>query len=1360
MSRPIDLYWNINNDSIDQAIAKFSELQKKVEELNAKAQGVKDSFTGIDEDQAKALDLEYKRLKIKEQEITIEEKSLKLAQRKQKIEEEQAKKMEAAVEKKAKEEAKALEKEEKIRSKILEKEEKESQKRIKAAEKQAEKERAAQEKLHAKAEAEREKERKHAEKMLALREKASGSKSGGLMKASGGRGFGGGSGPEIEDADFELINKNVKKSEGSLLKMVGGAGALGGALSVAASAAAKIGEAIIGSYTAIISAAAETQKLETNLALAFQSASVGGKSYEENLKLAESAMTRLNELAAQTPFSVNELTDSYIKLTKRGMRPAEDQLLALGNLASFSGKSIDQLVEAILDAQQGSKERLKEFGIDMQVEAGKTKLAIGDISVEGEKIIETFSKLGQMPGISDAMLRQSMTLEGVFNTLKDTFNQFLSDVGKSPDFLEPLQDAGGGLTVMMEGLKLSASAFGQALGEPLKIIVNSLFPKFEGSTKTIGNQVERFAKFFMIIAENIKDFLVPISEFFASIWDKINRKLTESSHVFNHIQKSLNTTKLIFQKVFELLGSIINLLIEIVTNIITVVESSKTLNNVINGVVATFFTIVDVLKEIIKMFGNLGDYFKGFGTLLKDFFAGGDFFNPEKWKNFGKELRKIKIFDTFSNENILKMYKKNLEQITKIPDPKVPERKKGELPGGADLAPVAGSKGGENKKQLKKEKEHLSKIETEKRRHVETVIKIEEEARKNREFNQTKARKLAEEMLVHEEKTFEEQKKFAQEEYEMQRNLILANIKNGEQKLEDLEYLDKKYKHEQEKREFEHGNKILELTQKVNETRIEEQLAFVKFSRKIEENRLEDNLNDLKRSIDRERVLIEKNAEKSYAHQEATNLKLLELDKKYAVAEYETQKQILKDKLYDNSLYNNLTIEEELDIKRQLENLEKKHQHTLLEIEDRGAKSRLQIQKDIAQKRKEISKSLIESIENSAKMGLGNNFGGAVMNIATIKTNVKDITEEARKEIAKFRSIATREANAIADMLEKKLKVDTLKTITSQVGEAVNNLVSGLQEMANKIQELRIAKIDEQIKKNNEEIEQLRQKAELEKERNEELLRRQEIDNKLAQQRIEELTQLQTSIPESEKALAQEQIEIQKKRIRDIEKAKQEADSQEKSRIKQIESENKRLEEEKQKVMREQFEINRAAQIAQAIIQGAVAAINAFSSLAIIPVVGPGLAAAAAATVGAFTAANVALIAAQPNPYKEGTLFVEGGIKNKDSVPALLTPGEAVIPVKENQDYHEVVKAIYNREIPPADMKMLIKTYKMKKLDMSNLDNNSRIIVNQIDSNSIVKAIKEKPVANVNIDEDGLEVFIEKAGEKTKILNKKLRIRK
>jgi hypothetical protein len=1351
MSRPIDLYWNINNDSIDQAIAKFSELQKKVEELNAKAQGVKDSFTGIDEDQAKALDLEYKRLKIKEQEITIEEKSLKLAQRKQKIEEEQAKKMEAAVEKKAKEEAKALEKEEK-----------ESQKRIKAAEKQAEKERAAQEKLHAKAEAEREKERKHAEKMIVLREKASGSgKSGGLMKATGGggRGFGGGA-PEIEDADFEVINKKVKESEGGLLKMVGGAGALGGALSVAASAAAKIGEAIVGSYTAIISAAAETQKLETNLALAFQSASVGGKSYEENLKLAESAMTRLNELAAQTPFSVNELTDSYIKLTKRGMRPAEDQLLALGNLASFSGKSIDQLVEAILDAQQGSKERLKEFGIDMQVEAGKTKLAIGDISVEGEKIIETFSKLGQMPGISDAMLRQSMTLEGVFNTIKDTFNQFLSDVGKSPDFLEPLQDAGSGLTVVMEGLKLSASAFGQALGEPLKIIVNSLFPKFEGSTKTVGNQVERFAKFFMIIAENIKDFLVPVAEFFASIWDKINRKLTESSHVFNHIQKSLNTTKLIFQKVFELLGSIINLLIEIVTNIITVVESSKTLNNVINGVVATFFTIVDVLKEIIKMFGNLGDYFKGFGTLLKDFFAGGDFFNPEKWKNFGKELRKIKIFDTFSNENILKMYKKNLEQITKIPDPKVPEKKKGELPGGADLAPVAGSQGGENKKQLKKEKEHFLKIETEKRRHVENVIKIEEEARKNREFNQTKARKLAEEMLVHEEKTFEEQKKFAQEEYEIQRKLILANIKNGEQQLEDLEYLDKKYKHEQEKREFEHGNKILELTQKVNEARIEEQLAFVKFSRKIEENRLEDNLNDLKRSIDREKVLIETNAEKSYAHQEATNLKLLELDKKYAVAEYETQKQILKDKLYDNSLYNNLTVEEELDIKRQLENLEKKHQHTLLEIEDKGAKSRLQIQKDIAQKRKEISKSIIESIENSAKMGLGDNLGGAVMNIATIKNNVKDITEEARKEIARFRSIATREANEIADMLEKKLKVDTLKTITSQVGEAAKNLVSGLQDLANKIQELRIAKIDEQIKKNNEEIEQLRQKAELEKERNEELLRRQEIDNKLAQQRIEELTQLQTSIPESEKALAQEQIEIQKKRIKDIEKAKQESDSKENARIKQIESENKRLEQEKQKVMREQFEINRAAQIAQAIIQGAVAAINAFSSLAIIPVVGPGLAAAAAATVGAFTAANVALIAAQPNPYKKGTLFVEGGIKNKDSVPALLTPGEAVIPVKENQDYHEVVKAIYNREIPPQDMKMLIKSYKMKKLDMSNLDNNSRIIVNQIDSNSIVKAIKEKPVASVNIDQDGLEVFIEKAGEKTKILNKKLRIRK
>ncbi len=97
---------------------------------------------------------------------------------------------------------------------------------------------------------------------------------------------------------------------------------------------------------------------------------------------------------------------------------------------------------------------------------------------------------------------------------------------------------------------------------------------------------------------------------------------------------------------------------------------------------------------------------------------------------------------------------------------------------------------------------------------------------------------------------------------------------------------------------------------------------------------------------------------------------------------------------------------------------------------------------------------------------------------------------------------------------------------------------------------------------------------------------------------------------------------------------------------------------------KEAFEIGKAASIAQALVAIPTTAIEAYKSLAGIPVVGPGLgAAAAAAAVVAGTAQVNQIRAQQFTAFAEGGL-VTGGVKGKDSVPALLTPGEVVVPEK------------------------------------------------------------------------------------------------
>lgn len=106
----------------------------------------------------------------------------------------------------------------------------------------------------------------------------------------------------------------------------------------------------------------------------------------------------------------------------------------------------------------------------------------------------------------------------------------------------------------------------------------------------------------------------------------------------------------------------------------------------------------------------------------------------------------------------------------------------------------------------------------------------------------------------------------------------------------------------------------------------------------------------------------------------------------------------------------------------------------------------------------------------------------------------------------------------------------------------------------------------------------------------------------------------------------------------------------------------------KKQILNEQAEAEKEAALFRATIDTASAVISAFADG------GPILAALAAIT----GAAQIALIAATPVPqYAEGTEFVQLGKnkKGKDTIPALLNEGEAVIKTDENAKYPGLAKA-------------------------------------------------------------------------------------
>jgi hypothetical protein len=148
---------------------------------------------------------------------------------------------------------------------------------------------------------------------------------------------------------------------------------------------------------------------------------------------ARRAMASLQEFAAKTPFSLSELTESYVKYVNRGIIPTMEQMTKMGDLASSQGKSFDQLTEAVLDAATGEFERLKEFGIRASKNGDVVALSFKGITKEvaftDVAIQNAVLSFGELEGVVNGMAKQSETLGGKISNLGDSWDQLLVTFG-------------------------------------------------------------------------------------------------------------------------------------------------------------------------------------------------------------------------------------------------------------------------------------------------------------------------------------------------------------------------------------------------------------------------------------------------------------------------------------------------------------------------------------------------------------------------------------------------------------------------------------------------------------------------------------------------------------------------------------------------------------------------------------------------------------------------------------------------------------------------------------------------------------------------------------------------------------------
>lgn len=139
------------------------------------------------------------------------------------------------------------------------------------------------------------------------------------------------------------------------------------------------------------------------------------------------AWDSLMQYAMDTPYGIEQVTSSFIKLVNYGLTPSKEALTSYGDTAASMSKSLDQMIEAVADAATGEFERLKEFGIKAKNQGDTIVFTFRGIKTEvansAADIERYLIDLGKN-NFGGAMERQMNTLDGAIANLSDTWELF------------------------------------------------------------------------------------------------------------------------------------------------------------------------------------------------------------------------------------------------------------------------------------------------------------------------------------------------------------------------------------------------------------------------------------------------------------------------------------------------------------------------------------------------------------------------------------------------------------------------------------------------------------------------------------------------------------------------------------------------------------------------------------------------------------------------------------------------------------------------------------------------------------------------------------------------------------------------
>lgn len=271
-------------------------------------------------------------------------------------------------------------------------------------------------------------------------------------------------------------------------------------------------------------------------------------------KEAKESMKAIQVMAANTAYSVDELTEGYVKMVNRGLRPTEKEMIALADLAASQGKTFDQLVEAVLDAMGAEFERLKEFGAkgkkagetlelsfknvpylikntgtEFQILDKQTGKLIDSFSNQEDAVFGVMTAFGKMEGVAGQNAKMMETLGGKTSNLSDNFDSFMVTLGNGlrPVFISILDLLSASIPVLL--------VVGQTIGSVV-VMAKSLIV---GMVDTVKNGAMAIVSLGDVVYQVSQGNLTGAKEALNQAVDYGNKTLTSMK---TNIEKGVNET--------------------------------------------------------------------------------------------------------------------------------------------------------------------------------------------------------------------------------------------------------------------------------------------------------------------------------------------------------------------------------------------------------------------------------------------------------------------------------------------------------------------------------------------------------------------------------------------------------------------------------------------------------------------------------------------------------------------------------------------------------------------------------------------------------------------------------------------------